>query len=751
MLWYRMYTNRTVRFFFHALVWLGVFVLLAAPGLAPSPVPQNNPPDGSLVLSMANPAAIYCEELGYTYATRTGPAGQYSVCGLPDGTQCDAWDFLEGKCGAQYSLCERLGYTIRLMRDGQNDFSPEYAVCVGESGQVIAKMTALGDLLSKMAPCETGGNDALSLPQEQQSAPPLHGMAPLLVPASFDWRSHQGSNWLTPVRDQRECGSCWAFSAVAAVEAAYRIQNNNPNLNIDLSEQYLVSDCNPLGSCCGGDEYVALRYIRENGIPDEACMPYIDGVSCGCESSCTSDCAYNNGLNVCSDSTCSNRCGDWSSRLVKINAIDRVPSDPATIKQYLIRQGPLAAAYGLGSTQFGGHWDGDVYRCTNDNDANHAVLLVGYNDAGGYWIARNSWGTGFQDQGYFKIGYGECFIERYVHSVQVASGTAPQLTTPLDQQIFTEGAGISFAWNGEGEEYYGEISGGPQGVVPFGWQAGRSASLTLPAGYQYTWKVKSRTGGQESTWSSSRTLTVRPAAPTNLVSAPAPSGKTKLVWQDHAQTEEGFRLYRDDILLATLTSNTTNYIDNAPSAGVTHSYAVEAFRGTIASERSNQVYVSSSSGANTAVVNGRVTLPARPAPPHATWISELVITLTPSGQPGSGTTFNTATDENGNFTINALPGTYDIRIKGKNTLSRLQRNITLQNGANPLQVGILLAGDSNTDDYVTAADFSLLSAAFGTCEGTAGFDNRADFNGDRCISAVDFSLLASNYGKGGES
>jgi hypothetical protein len=48
-------------------------------------------------------------------------------------------------------------------------------------------------------------------------------------------------------------------------------------------------------------------------------------------------------------------------------------------------------------------------------------------------------------------------------------------------------------------------------------------------------------------------------------------------------------------------------------------------------------------------------------------------------------------------------------------------------------------------------DFSILSAAYGACEGTAGYDYRADFNGDRCVSAIDFSLLASNYGKGGES
>ena len=739
-----------IRILLQVLAWAGAFVLLSPPWVSNDPPVLPDPPDGSLVLSMANPAAIYCQELGYTYTTFSAPSGQFSICRFPDGTQCDAWDFLEGKCGAKYSLCTRLGYSVRMARDGDNEFSPEYAVCVDQSGQVIAKMTILTDLISKMAPCETGTNHALSLPFEPQSVTVTNSVQPFAVPPSFDWRNHLGSNWLTPVRDQRECGSCWAFAAVAAAEAAIRIESGNPNLNIDLSEQYLVSDCNPLGSCCGGDEYVALRYMRDYGIPDEACMPYIDGISCGCEGTCTSDCTYNNGFNICSDSTCANRCGDWANRLVKIHAIERVSADPTTIKQYLIRRGPLAAAYGLGAAQFGGHWDGDIYRCTNDSSANHAVVLVGYNDAGGYWIGRNSWGSGYQDQGYFKIGYGECFIERYVHSVQAFAENTPQLNSPQNQQVFNEGQTITFSWGGEADEYFGGISGGLQ-TITFGWQTSQSASLNLPAGYTYTWKVKSRTTGQESTWSSTRSLTIKPAAPVGLSHAPSEPGRISLVWQDASQAEEGFRLYRDDSLLATLPANATSYTDTSPKAGVTHNYTIEAYRGSITSDRSNLLSVSSSGGANTAALNGSVTLPGRPTAPAPAWVTELTITLTVSGQTGSGTSFTTTTDQSGNFTIQAAPGTYDVRVKGKTTLSRLMRNINLQNGANSLQVGTLLAGDCNTDDYVTAVDFSILSAAFGTCEGSQRYDERADFNGDRCVSAVDFSLLAPNYGKGGES
>jgi hypothetical protein len=67
--------------------------------------------------------------------------------------------------------------------------------------------------------------------------------------------------------------------------------------------------------------------------------------------------------------------------------------------------------YGSG---YGGYWDGDIYRCTDDLGINHGVVIAGYNDAGGYWIVKNSWGSGWNGDGYFKIGYGECFIETYV-------------------------------------------------------------------------------------------------------------------------------------------------------------------------------------------------------------------------------------------------------------------------------------------------------------------------------------------------
>jgi hypothetical protein len=65
------------------------------------------------------------------------------------------------------------------------------------------------------------------------------------------------------------------------------------------------------------------------------------------------------------------------------------------------------------NSDYGGYWDGDIYRCSKDDGTNHAVVVVGYDDAGGYWIVKNSWGSswGKSGDGYFKVGYGECRID----------------------------------------------------------------------------------------------------------------------------------------------------------------------------------------------------------------------------------------------------------------------------------------------------------------------------------------------------
>jgi C1A family cysteine protease len=385
---------------------------------------------------MSNPAAIYCRELGYDYQLMEGKEGQSGQCVLPD-TVCDGWDFLNGKCGQEYNVCAQQGLKTVVRADGKNVYSQEYALCVSEDGKTSTSATTIFGMDDKMTnsrcaqddlernaqiptPSETNLIESLlSQPNKLFTfEPPFSIYFPFIMRGSqvdtnsFDWRNYNGSNWLTPVRDQGSCGGCWAFSAIGVVEASLNIASDNPNLDKDLSEQYLISDCDDsIGSCCGGTMAGALGFIQEEGVPDENCMPYIDGNSCNCDETCM--CTYNSGDEyICSNTTCSDRCDDWSSRLSLINEYGYVPNNREIIKDKLREYGPLAAAMNFEEdNQFD---ENGIYRCKTNDDLNHGVIIVGYNNSDGYWIIRNSWGSTWNGDGYFKLGYGECGIEQDV-------------------------------------------------------------------------------------------------------------------------------------------------------------------------------------------------------------------------------------------------------------------------------------------------------------------------------------------------
>ena len=88
----------------------------------------------------------------------------------------------------------------------------------------------------------------------------------------FDWRNRHGQNWVTPVKNQGGCGSCWAFAAAGATELLVNLYYNR-HLDFDLSEQQLLS-CSGAGTCLGGWPNSALNYIRNSGITNEECFPY---------------------------------------------------------------------------------------------------------------------------------------------------------------------------------------------------------------------------------------------------------------------------------------------------------------------------------------------------------------------------------------------------------------------------------------------------------------------------------------------
>lgn len=235
----------------------------------------------------------------------------------------------------------------------------------------------------------------------------------LHLPASWDWRNVRGTNFVTPVRNQASCGSCYSFASMGMMEARIRILTNNTQTPI-LSPQEVVSCSQYAQGCAGGFPYlIAGKYAQDFGLVEEACFPYT-----GTDSPCT----------------VKEGCFRYYSSEYHYVGGFYGGCNEALMKLELVHHGPMAVAFEVYDDFL--HYRKGIYHHTGLRDpfnpfelTNHAVLLVGYGTdlASGmdYWIVKNSWGTSWGEDGYFRIrrGTDECAIE----SIAVAATPIPKL------------------------------------------------------------------------------------------------------------------------------------------------------------------------------------------------------------------------------------------------------------------------------------------------------------------------------------
>lgn len=237
------------------------------------------------------------------------------------------------------------------------------------------------------------------------------------TPAEFSWKNYDGIDLTTPAKNQGRCGSCWAFAAMGAMESVINIKEGFKDIDIDLSEQYLLSCIPAAGSCSGGRTASPFGFIINNsedgntlnGVIFEECLPY-----------------------EADDSIpCSQKTDNWLDTLVPLSGFGEVwfePNNANTIdlmKSKIYQNGPIYALIFVDDSfiYFGAffHRSTDYihYKPINVNYLNHGVVIVGWKDDsnirnGGYWICKNSWNTTWGYDGFFNIEYGSMNIQYYI-------------------------------------------------------------------------------------------------------------------------------------------------------------------------------------------------------------------------------------------------------------------------------------------------------------------------------------------------
>ena len=280
---------------------------------------------------------------------------------------------------------------------------------------------------------------------------------------AIDWRQ-KGA--VTYVKNQGQCGSCWAFSSTGSIEGQWFLAGNTLTA---VSEQELVS-CDTTDSGCNGgwmdNAWAWIVSSQQGNIVTEASYPYVSG------DGAVPACNLNGKVNGAT-----------------ITGHEDITKTETAMAAWVFANGPLSVA--VDATSWQTYTSGIMTNCIS-SQVDHGVLIVGFDDNSSppYWIIKNSWGKSWGEEGYIRVqkGTDQCLVTYLPCSSKAGNGPKPTTAAPTpgpsgqcwptNIQNNWWASICRWAW------YQGNWQWDSNGVdCPAGWNSSATSNYVMPANF----------------------------------------------------------------------------------------------------------------------------------------------------------------------------------------------------------------------------------------------------------------------------